>query len=145
MLLSGKLQVCSTRPTTLLAQVGATARLPMQIATMVRSLIDVWPDAVYSKALVETRLLGHATVFITDPRLIRTLLIDHADALVREEIAQRALVPALGNGILTSDGAAWRLRTASARWCPACTRPPGRRARAGRAAARKSRSTSSKT
>lgn len=106
----GKLQVCSTGSTTLLAQVGATARLPVQIATMVRSLIDVWPDAVYSKALVETRLLGRTTVFITDPRLIRTLLVDHADALAREEVAQRALVPALGNGILTSDGAAWRLQ-----------------------------------
>ena len=101
MLLSaGKLQVCSTRPRTLLAQVGATARLPMQIATMVRSLIDVWPDAVYSKALVETRLLGRATVFITEPRLIRTLLVDHADALAREEVAQRALVPALGLSLI---------------------------------------------
>ena len=106
---AGKLRVCSTGSTTLLAQVGATARLPVQIATMVLSLIDVWPDAVYSKALVETRLLGRTTVFITDPRLIRTLLVEHADALAREEVAQRALVPALGNGILTSDGAAWRL------------------------------------
>jgi cytochrome P450 len=124
MLLSGKLQVCSTGPTTLLEQVGATARLPMQIATMVGSLIDVWPDAVYSKALVETRLLGRTTVFITDPQLIRTLLVDHADALVREEVAQRALVPALGKGILTSDGAAWRLqrRTVASAFRPDCIR-----------------------
>ena len=125
MLLSaGKLQVCSTRSMTPLAQVGAIARLPMQIATMVRSLIDVWPDAVYSKALVETRLLGRTTVFVTDPRLIRTLLVDHADALAREEVAQRALVPALGNGILTSDGAAWRLqrRTVASAFRPDCIR-----------------------
>ncbi|CAO4154473.1 hypothetical protein DHODJN_20970 [Methylorubrum extorquens] len=60
---------------------SATAQLPLQIFEMVENLIDVWPDAVYSKALVETRLLGRTTVFITDPQLIRSLLVDHADAL----------------------------------------------------------------
>ena len=125
MLLSaGKLQVRSTYGTTWTAKLGATARLPMQIATMVRSLIDVWPDAVYSQPLVETRLLGRTTFFIADPRLIRTLLVDHADALVREEVAQRALVPALGGGILTSDGAAWRMqrRTVASAFRPECIR-----------------------
>jgi cytochrome P450 len=124
MLASGKLQVSSTSSTTLLDQVSAIARLPMQITKMVGNLIDVWPDAVYSEALVETRLLGRNTVFITDPRLIRTLLVDHEDALVREEVAQRALVPALGNGILTSDGAAWRLqrRIVASAFRPDCIR-----------------------
>ena len=125
MLLSaGKLQVQSISPTTWTTKLGATARLPLQIATMIRSLIDVWPDAVYSQPLVETRLLGRTTFFITDPRLIRTLLVDHADALEREDVAQRALVPALGGGILTSDGAAWRMqrRTVAAAFRPDCIR-----------------------
>ena len=123
MLLSaGKLQVCSTDPTAWMAKLGATARLPMQVATMVRSLIDAWPDAVYVQPLVETRLLGRTTFFVADPRLIRTLLVDHADALARDEVAQRALVPALGEGILTSDGAAWRMqrRTVASAFRPDC-------------------------
>ncbi|MGI3904116.1 MAG: cytochrome P450 [Janthinobacterium lividum] len=91
---------------------------------MVRSLIDVWPDAVYSEPLVETRLLGRTTFFVTDPHLIRSLFIDHADALAREEVAQRALVPALGYGILTSDGPSWRAqrRTVASAFRPDCVR-----------------------
>ena len=125
MLLSaGKLQVQSTYPTPWTQKLAAAARLPVQVATMLRSLIDVWPDAVYSLPLVETRLLGRTTFFITDPPLIRTLLVDYADALERDDVAQRALMPALGRGILTSDGAAWRMqrRTVASAFRPDCIR-----------------------
>ena len=107
-----------------MGKVAAAARLPAQCATMLRSLIDVWPDAVYSQPIVETRLLGRTTFFVADPPLVRSLLVDHADALERDDIALRALAPALGLGILTSDGAAWRMqrRTVAAAFKPDCIR-----------------------
>ncbi len=121
---AGKLQVHSGCSTPWTARIAAAARLPMQCATMLSSLIDVWPDAVYSQPLVETRLLGRTTFFVADPSLIRILLVDHADALERDELALRALAPALGNGILTSDGAAWRMqrRTVASAFRPDCIR-----------------------
>ena len=84
------------------------ARVPAQCATMLRNMIDVWPEAVYREPVVETRMFGRRTFFVTDPDLIRTLLVDEASSLGRDRIAMRALAPALGHGVLTSDGDAWR-------------------------------------
>lgn len=75
---------------------------------MLRSMVDAWPDEVYSQQIVETRLLGERTHFVVDPVLIRSLLVDEAGALEREAFMSRALAPALGTGLLTSDGALWR-------------------------------------
>lgn len=75
---------------------------------MLRSMVDAWPDEVYTERLVETRLLGQRTHFVVDPTLIRTLLVDEAASLQREAFMTRALAPALGTGLLTSDDALWR-------------------------------------
>lgn len=121
---AGKLQVYTRDRTPWIDSVAAAARLPIQCATLLRSLIDVWPDAVYTQPFVQTRLLGRPTFFVADPSLISTLLVDHAVALERDELALRALAPALGTGILTSDGAAWRMqrRTVASAFRPDCIR-----------------------
>jgi cytochrome P450 len=82
--------------------------LPGVLLTMLRSMVDAWPDEVYSQKIVETRLLGQRTHFVVDPSLVRSLLVDHAYSLEREAFMSRALSPALGTGLLTSDGALWR-------------------------------------
>jgi cytochrome P450 len=82
--------------------------LPSVLATMLRSLIEAWPDDVYSQPLVTTRFLGSRTTYVCDPRHIHSLLVDHAGALERESFMLRALGPALGSGILTADGSHWR-------------------------------------
>lgn len=82
--------------------------VPGILWTMLRSMVEAWPDEVYSKPIVQTRLLGQSTFFVTDPALVRSLLVDNAGALEREEIMLRALAPALGKGLLTSDGSPWR-------------------------------------
>ncbi|MCJ2036952.1 cytochrome P450 [Methylobacterium sp. J-068] len=81
---------------------------PGVLATMLRSMVDAWPEEVYAKPLIETRLLGQQTVFVMEPGLIRTLLVDEAGSLQREAFMTRALAPALGAGLLTSDGDRWR-------------------------------------
>lgn len=82
--------------------------LPGVLLTMLRSMVDAWPDEVYSHRIVETRLLGQRTHFVVDPTLIRSLLVNQASSLEREAFMSRALSPALGTGLLTSDGALWR-------------------------------------
>jgi cytochrome P450 len=81
---------------------------PGLLAKIVRNLIESWPASVYSEGLTEARFLGRRTVYVCDPVLIRQLLVDEADGLEREDFMMRALSPALGQGVLTSDGARWR-------------------------------------
>lgn len=88
------------------ALVEASA-FPGLFAKVVRNLIESWPESVYSEGLAEGRFLGRRTVYVCDPALIRQLLVDEADGLEREDFMMRALSPALGSGVLTSDGAHW--------------------------------------
>ncbi|MCJ2046576.1 cytochrome P450 [Methylobacterium sp. J-078] len=96
---------------TVLSEAG---RAPGVLWTMLRSMVDAWPDEVYTRTLVETRLLGQRTAFVVDPVLIRTLLVDEAGALEREAFVTRALAPALGCGLLTADGGSWRAQRRTA-------------------------------
>ena len=80
----------------------------MRLGLVVRNLIEAWPESVYKEPIVETRVLGRNTVFLSDPELVHALLIGNADKLRRDDIVLRSLTPALGHGILTSDGETWR-------------------------------------
>ncbi len=78
------------------------------LTSVVNNLIEAWPAAVYEAPLVEARFLGRKTTFVCAPDLVQSLLVDQAGALERDDFLLRALVPALGRGVLTADGAAWR-------------------------------------
>ena len=95
-------------PKARLAGLVGLLRYPKILATVVRNLIEAWPEAVYTDALVDGRVLGRKTLFVCAPSMIQTLLVDHADALAREDYVLRALAPALGIGVLTSDGESWK-------------------------------------
>ena len=78
------------------------------IRTIIRNPIEAWPKPVYEQPVFRSRAFGRETVFITEPDLIQEVLVDKADAFVKAQSLQRALRPALGDGILTADGARWR-------------------------------------
>jgi len=104
----GTFRVCEPGGIPFREAFGEAIALPSVLATMLRSLIEAWPDDVYSQPLVTTRFLGSRTTYVCDPRHIHSLLVDHAGALERESFMLRALGPALGSGILTADGSHWR-------------------------------------
>ena len=78
------------------------------IRTVVRNPIEAWPKPVYEQPLYRSRFMGRETVFVTDPDLVRQVLVDQADAFIKAETLRRALQPVLGDAILTADGARWR-------------------------------------
>ncbi len=77
---------------------------------LVRNPMEAWPEAVYTEPLVVTRMLGRNTLFVTDPDLVQQVLVDDSESFVKAEPMRRALEPALGQGILTAEGARWRLQ-----------------------------------
>lgn len=98
-------------PTPVLAKVPAPER-PLSslrlLRTVVRNPIEAWPRAVYEEPLYRSRLFGRESLFVSDPDLIRTVLLDRAESFGKAETMRRALRPALGDGVLTADGAQWR-------------------------------------
>jgi cytochrome P450 len=78
------------------------------LRTVIRNPIEVWPQAVYEQPLYRRRMLNRDTVFVMDPDLVRTVLVDEAAKFSKSEAMRRSLVPALGEGLLTADGERWR-------------------------------------
>jgi cytochrome P450 len=84
------------------------------LRTMVKNPMDAWPPAVYTDGLVRSVFIGRTTWFVCDPALIQRVLVDDADRLEKAEPMRRALEPALGQGILTAEGARWKLQRRTA-------------------------------
>jgi cytochrome P450 len=78
------------------------------VRRLLRNSIEIWPQETYERPLLRHRLFGRDILVVTDPDLIQQVLVDQADAFVKADTMRRALSPALGEGILTADGARWR-------------------------------------
>ena len=78
------------------------------LRTAVRNPIEIWPRAVYRERVYRRRFAGRDVAFFCDPDLIRETLVDRADAFQKADTMRRALRPALGDALLTAEGADWR-------------------------------------
>ncbi|HTP63705.1 MAG TPA: cytochrome P450 [Burkholderiales bacterium] len=77
------------------------------LAAFVRNPLEVTPQAVYERDLVAGRLGRSQRLWITNPALLKTVLLDERDKF--QKLSQiRLLSPLLGKGILTSEGAEWK-------------------------------------
>ena len=94
-------------PSTVSPGVFGTLRTLRKI---VRNPMEAWPGEVYTDPLVVSRMLGRNTIFVCEPDLVQQVLVDDAESFIKAEPMRRALEPALGQGILTSEGARWRMQ-----------------------------------
>lgn len=78
------------------------------LRTVIRNPLEVWPAAIYREPTYVDRFLGRETLFVMDPDLIHTMMVEEPEKYRKSDMMQRLLAPALGSGILTSDGALWR-------------------------------------
>ncbi|MEM9122475.1 MAG: cytochrome P450 [Pseudomonadota bacterium] len=87
-------------------------RLPLfeGLKTMSRNPAEWWPRIVYEDGLMVERLMGHSYAHVARPELVRKVLLDEAHAYNRSFITQRLLKPAMDEGVLTTDGEAWRFQ-----------------------------------
>lgn len=75
---------------------------------MINNPLDALPPEVFSEPIVFTRQVGSLKVYLTDPGLIHETLVKNADRLCKGDQVRRMLGPALGQGLLTADGAHWK-------------------------------------
>jgi len=80
----------------------------------IRNPIDALPPAVVHAPLVHVEILGRQRFHVLEPSLIQEALVANADALNKGPELKRTLGSALGEGLLTANGAHWRWQRQSA-------------------------------
>ena len=85
---------------------------PLGAFAMLRALrrnpVATWTRAHFDKPVLYGRgVLGPVAV-VSDPAIIRHVLVDHAANYPKDALQRRMLAPGLGNGLLMAEGAEWR-------------------------------------
>ena len=95
--------------------VAARRRSPFSVLeAVIRDQLRAPPPEVAHASLVTAYLNGRTRIYVTDPALIRQALVTHAGALAKGDDLLRAVGPALGQGLLTANGAHWRWQRGAA-------------------------------
>ncbi|HEU0063318.1 MAG TPA: cytochrome P450 [Hyphomicrobiaceae bacterium] len=75
---------------------------------LLKNPLRILPAATYEEDIVWADRAKRSVCWITEPGLIKTVLLDQRDVFERTSVTQRLLGPLLGNGVLTADGADWK-------------------------------------
>jgi cytochrome P450 len=78
------------------------------LAATVKNPISAWSQLLYEKPIIVDTLFGQPFAYLCDPEDIRRVLVTDADDFPKAPVNRRVLAPALGDGIFTAEGAAWR-------------------------------------
>ncbi|HEY5795038.1 MAG TPA: cytochrome P450 [Bosea sp. (in: a-proteobacteria)] len=78
------------------------------IASLLRNPLQAMPREVYREKLVLAKTGGRTSLYVCDPPLIQEALTKQAASLGKGDLIRQVLGPAIGEGLLTADGAHWR-------------------------------------
>jgi cytochrome P450 len=70
--------------------------------------IATYPAEAYERDFLVRRLLWRRTFIVNEPQAIKHILLDNVANYRRSDLTRRLLEPALGRGLLTSEGEKWR-------------------------------------
>lgn len=78
------------------------------LRTMFRSPVEMWPEKLYREYTHEMRIFGKRYICVTNPEIIKDILLTHYTIFPRSEILNAILKRAGGQGILTIYGSRWK-------------------------------------
>ena len=81
---------------------------PWLILKMIRNPVGSWSEDFYREKLIVYRWLGLESVFIMDPPLIQSVLLDDAESYSKQPLNDDVFGEAIGGGLLNAEGDAWR-------------------------------------
>lgn len=70
--------------------------------------VTIWTERAYQENAERRELLGRATLLVNTPEAIHRVLVDNPGNYRRTPASIRILRPVVGNGLLLSEGEAWR-------------------------------------
>ncbi len=110
-------------PDTLSAQdfVPQTVIPPEKPLPLVRGLLQmianplyVWPRAMYENPYHGVKWIGRTFHYFRRPEHMKAVFLDHADVFRKSQFQKKLVGPALGEGLLTSEGEHWRFQRRAA-------------------------------
>src|SRR5207237_870880 len=103
------IELRAARPPAPEPRVGRLGPLALYRALRTNS-VTAWRAAAYEEPYIADRNMLGGYVLLNDPELIRRVLIDNAANYPKDDLQLEKLTPAVGRGLLTADGEAWRLQ-----------------------------------
>lgn len=90
-----------------------------------RTAVYGWSEQAFRQSYMRRRILGFDVHIPLDPDLVQRVLLDNAANYVKPDVVKRLLAPAIGQGLLTSDGGLWRdqRRIVAANFAPGAVDP----------------------
>lgn len=82
--------------------------LLLQMSRDLPAVLEAWRREYGD--IVHLRIWPEHQVVVTDPQLVRELLVNHHDSLVRWERGNEVFAQLLGNGVLVEEGKAWQVK-----------------------------------
>ena len=78
------------------------------LATLRGNALGMWGRRAYERPALVGSFLGRIQVLLNDPDAIQHVLVRNAAGYRRPAVSRRLLAPLVGDGLLLSEGAAWR-------------------------------------
>jgi cytochrome P450 len=79
-----------------------------RMAVMRESMIATWAQRAYEDDIIEGRFFGRSSFILNTPDAIRRVLVDNYENYTRTPAGIRVLRPLVGEGLLISEGRAWK-------------------------------------
>jgi cytochrome P450 len=79
-----------------------------RMAAMRESVIGTWGQRAYQEDIIRGRFFGRSSFILNTPDAIRHVLVDNYENYTRTPAGIRVLRPVLGEGLLISEGRAWK-------------------------------------
>jgi len=79
-----------------------------RMMVMRESVIATWGQRAYEEDIVRGRFFGRSSFILNTPDAIRHVLVDNHENYTRTPTSFRVLRPVLGEGLLISEGRAWK-------------------------------------
>lgn len=86
-----------------------------------RTAVYGWSELAFRQTYMRRNVLGYRVHIPLDPAMVQHVMLDNAANYVKPDVVKRLLAPAIGEGLLTSDGPLWRdqRRIVAANFAPA--------------------------
>ena len=78
------------------------------LGTLQDNAIGIFTEEAYEKELVQRKVLGRNVFIVSDPALIKHVMLDNVANYEKTEITRRILEPGLGKGLITLEKDTWR-------------------------------------
>jgi cytochrome P450 len=81
---------------------------------MIANPLHVWPQAMYVNQYHGVKWIGRTFHYFRKPEHMKAVFLDHADIFQKSQFQKKLVGPALGEGLLTSEGEHWKFQRRAA-------------------------------